>query len=243
MSGITAASGHLPNFRVAQMKALALPAVGMASAFDWGDMGSPNGNIHPRWKAPVGARLAIVAAPLIYGPEVFKHIRHPTAVGATFANGVIRVQFDAPLTRTPPITNGVRAAPGGCQPEAYSSHGTAGQCAWFAVDGVNTTAASVTLSPSDSSLVLIAVGATVVDRSRSAPIPRDRGGDAAVRVVPAASAPSAPRQVSYGWGNWPVSSLWGQEGGFPALPFFLNVGHDEPVEPTPKSNLPNLAKA
>lgn len=44
--------------REAQLAALALPAVAMAAAYDYGDVASPLGNIHPRYKSPVGRRLS-----------------------------------------------------------------------------------------------------------------------------------------------------------------------------------------
>ena len=53
--------------RDAQLSALALPAVGMAAAYDFGDTASPLGNIHPRYKAPVGLRLSLAARALAYG--------------------------------------------------------------------------------------------------------------------------------------------------------------------------------
>ena len=49
------------HLRAAQLAALQLPAVGMATAIDLGDMASPHGGIHPRLKQEVGRRLALTA--------------------------------------------------------------------------------------------------------------------------------------------------------------------------------------
>ena len=70
--------------REAQLAALRLPHVGMASAVDYGDPRSPVGNIHPRWKAPVGNRLALTARALTYGSGVA--FKGPAPLRAT--NGV-----------------------------------------------------------------------------------------------------------------------------------------------------------
>lgn len=52
--------------RLAQLAALQLPGVGMATAIDLGDMKSPNGGIHPRLKQEVGRRLALTARAVQY---------------------------------------------------------------------------------------------------------------------------------------------------------------------------------
>ena len=52
------------------MAALALPDVAMAAAYDYGDVGSPLGNIHPEYKAPVGQRLCLAARALAYGERL-----------------------------------------------------------------------------------------------------------------------------------------------------------------------------
>lgn len=56
--------------REAQLAALSLPNVAMAAAYDYGDTGSPLGNIHPEYKAPVGARLAVAARNLVYRQQI-----------------------------------------------------------------------------------------------------------------------------------------------------------------------------
>jgi hypothetical protein len=52
--------------RLAQLAALKLPNVGMATAIDLGDMQSPNGGIHPRLKQEVGRRLALTVRAVQY---------------------------------------------------------------------------------------------------------------------------------------------------------------------------------
>jgi len=56
-----------PNIRAAQMAALQLPYVGVASAQDLGDETGPNGAIHPRNKTFVGDRLAYNVMNEVYG--------------------------------------------------------------------------------------------------------------------------------------------------------------------------------
>lgn len=53
--------GAYRHVRAAQLAALQLPTVGMATAIDLGDMRSPHGGIHPRLKQEVGRRLALTA--------------------------------------------------------------------------------------------------------------------------------------------------------------------------------------
>ena len=58
------------HLRQAQLAALQLPTVGMATAIDLGDMKSPNGGIHPRFKQEVGRRLALTARAVQYLEDV-----------------------------------------------------------------------------------------------------------------------------------------------------------------------------
>ncbi|CAJ1432581.1 unnamed protein product [Effrenium voratum] len=52
------AAGLYAALRLAQAKALELPAVGRATALDLGDAQSPYTPLHPRWKQEVGIRAA-----------------------------------------------------------------------------------------------------------------------------------------------------------------------------------------
>jgi len=94
------------------------PLVGMASAVDYGDTDSPLGNIHPRWKAPVGLRLSLAARALAYneqgllfeGPFLFKAVICPTqsfgslpAQKASLNSSVaVCLTFDQPVFLLPP---------------------------------------------------------------------------------------------------------------------------------------------
>ena len=68
---------NFTELRDGQLAALRLPFTGAASALDLGDEASPQGGVHSRYKAPVGARLArfllrdVYRLPVIaQGPEV-----------------------------------------------------------------------------------------------------------------------------------------------------------------------------
>jgi len=56
-----------PNIRAAQLEALKLPYVGVASAQDLGDETGPAGAIHPRNKTYVGERLSYNMQHEVYG--------------------------------------------------------------------------------------------------------------------------------------------------------------------------------
>lgn len=196
---------RFPNvalLRAAQQKALNLPATAMVSAVDWGDIACPRGNIHPRWKAPIGARLALAAAALVYnessaahaGPKVVEAIAERRRGSPLFD---IRITFDKPVTLVPPQGVGgliptfpvPSSASAGCQPTLKNQ---TAQCAWFEVDGL--THKNATQNKDDTKALLLHVGST-----------------------------QAPRQVQYAWGNWPVATVWGVDGGLPAVPFYVNV--------------------
>ena len=199
--------GQRALVRSAQAAALALPAVAMASAIDWGDMLSPNGNIHPRWKAPVGARLAQGMAALAYGyPAAYKapiivsaaSVPRASAGAGAGAQGFdVNITFDMavtlvpPVERMPPIAGVVPAAvTNGCEPSALGYGST--QCASFAVDGRNATSVTTANGRAVSNSLLVHVS----------------GGSAV-----------APTTVSYLQANWPVALVWSHAGGLPASPF------------------------
>ncbi len=69
------------NIRWAQVAALALPQVAMASAIDLGDPQSPAGSIHPRNKQAVGARLSLAVRNVLYSEDI--DWRGPTANGVS----------------------------------------------------------------------------------------------------------------------------------------------------------------
>ena len=101
-----------------------------------------------------------------------------------------RAQSHRPL---PPPAGGrlPSAATEGCQPNHTLSGGRK-QCAWFEVDGANTT--EITAVTNDPTTLLLKWGKA-----------------------------TKPRQIQYAWGNFPVAMVWGEEGGLPASPFYLNI--------------------
>jgi sialate O-acetylesterase len=206
----TGVADSVALLRAAQMKALLLPNVKMASAIDWGDNESPYGCIHPRWKTPVGERAALAIAALTYsgahagsssrtsstpstaseGPVVVTASATHTATGYA-----VRVVFDSPVTLVPPLQTTPPVA--GITPAAARLHcepGRATECASFMVDGVKVAVDAVAVDAAGAVVLTVAAGAT------------------------------APKRVSYLQANWPVAVVWGQAApGLPAAPFFINI--------------------
>jgi len=85
-------SGSIPwsFLREAQLKTLALPKTGMASAVDLGDFHSLK-NIHPRDKSDVGLRLALAAKHVAYGQTLV--YSGPLYDSSKVEGGAIRVHF------------------------------------------------------------------------------------------------------------------------------------------------------
>lgn len=125
--------------RAAQLKALALPAVGVATATDVGDPGciagvppclgtvGDNGLAegHPRLKAPVGARLADVAMRLVYNKSSPTPAISPKLVSVVPApSGAVILTFDSPVVL-----------------------GNTTMCGLFKVTGTTLTGACCTASP------------------------------------------------------------------------------------------------
>ncbi len=125
--------------RTAQQAALDLPNVGVAVATDVGDTGSPNGNIHPRFKAPVGARLAASAWSLVYGKAdqgAARRSARPASYSMVPSSEPgkldVVVGFDGPIE--------IRA-PAACPVESY-------QCAGVRLNGADISTAAVSLESS-----------------------------------------------------------------------------------------------
>ena len=221
--------------RAAQRHALTvLPASAMASATDWGDIRCPYGSIHPEWKSPIGARAATAAAALVYGDKAAsyknpaatvakavpraltvrtrtllqqaqstadQHVLHPHPTPAAEVVYDVHITFDMAVTTIPPVVTGAiglpslipSAASAGCQP-AQGGAGRAAICMWFDVDGTNITAVAMDTGDATNRTVIVHAGTTGV-----------------------------PRQIKYGWADWPVAMLWSVEGGLPASAFYVNV--------------------
>jgi len=75
-------------FREAQMKVLDLPHTGVANTIDLGDVK----NIHPKDKAPIGQRLALLAARDVNGKQI--EARGPTFRDITITGPTVTVTFD-----------------------------------------------------------------------------------------------------------------------------------------------------
>ncbi len=75
-------------FREAQMKVLELPGAGVANTIDLGDVK----NIHPRDKAPIGKRLALLAARDVNGRKVIAE--GPRFKSIAISGSAVTVSFD-----------------------------------------------------------------------------------------------------------------------------------------------------
>lgn len=82
--GQTANYGYVPNDRQ--------KSVFMAVAVDLGDPASPFGDIHPRYKQPVGARLALAGRAVAYGESTL-YYTGPLVSGATAGGAKVVVTF------------------------------------------------------------------------------------------------------------------------------------------------------
>jgi len=97
------------NLRLAQESVLSLDNTALATAMDLGDALSPFGNVHPRYKQTVGARLAANALAEVYGKSV-PHLS-PIATGAVGSTSgttiTVTVSFD-PAS----VVDGLQLLPG-----------------------------------------------------------------------------------------------------------------------------------
>ena len=83
----------------AQLAALGLENVQVASAVDYGDTQSPLGNIHPRNKVPVGQRLAQAAVDLVYGGAKYAVPAAVSAASIARTNGPPLIPREASPSR------------------------------------------------------------------------------------------------------------------------------------------------
>ena len=91
-----------PEMRRSQQTLLQLPYTGLGSAADLGDISSPCGSVHPRYKQEVGERLSRSVMATVYGQSVVKDgptvakVSWPDAEAEAAAATVI-LQFDSSL--------------------------------------------------------------------------------------------------------------------------------------------------
>ena len=142
--------GPTPDFRPAQLAALALPYVGYGTAADCGDPTGPDGSIHPRNKKLIGARLAAAALSMQYGmPTPWKSPSYRRCVASASAGSAVATVIfdDLPTTLV--------AAADHCKTELGVP---ASQCAWFSITGSDAKVYNATAAPSadGKSLVLTA---------------------------------------------------------------------------------------
>lgn len=133
--------GPAPDFRVAQLAALALPNVGYATATDCGDPTSPFGSVHPRNKKLIGGRLAAAALSLQYGvPRPWRAPSYARGVASgSGATAAVAVTF----TDLPPGALLVAAADH-CKTEQGVP---ADQCAGFVIVGSDGKSYPATAAP------------------------------------------------------------------------------------------------
>lgn len=195
------ATSPLVEFRMAQLQALALPNVGYASGVDIGDSTGPFGSIHPRAKRVVGARLAAAALDLNYGRGSAAW-RGPTfkSQSVAQARGVItvRVALDNVPTTLKLLQADMPGTTPFCQVRGGAVVAPSGPalCAWFTLFGDGgevLNATSVALSEDQRGLVLQAEGKF-----------------------------NALESTQFGWGVWPVNTVYSAEG-FPLQPWWCNV--------------------
>jgi sialate O-acetylesterase len=225
LAAYTAKSGWekdtLPDMRAGQLAAAALPPtsgaagegegegapgpwVWYATAMDLGDYVQdpppPWTDIHPRFKKPVGARIAAVASALLYGmPVAYRGAEYGSSsvVGGAPAGSVaIHVRFDAASL---PAGGTVVYAPGQACPPSYNATAF---CAAFEVIF------------SDGNTVGVDAHAPVLDP--------DGRGLTITAPVPAGSPAPSVLATRYAWAPWPVTSLYTQAG-WPVMPWWANV--------------------
>jgi sialate O-acetylesterase len=196
----------LAELRAAQLGALALPGVAYASALDLGDAASPWGDVHFRDKQTIGARLAL-ALRAVAGDAAAAAAYPPPAflTQAAFLDAAntsfVDVAFARPDGAPAPALSLDAAGVAATCPPAIP----AANCTAFALLGSDgsATPAAAALSPAGDTLRLTAA--------------------LAPGVYPVGS--------SYGWGAWPLASLFA--GDLPVLPWRQALTMRGPPGPPP----------
>lgn len=202
------------------------PRVTFASAADLGDPTSPFHPVHYRNKQTFGARQAAALLATAYAGE--------PAVAAALTPAAAVAAAGGPFYPTAVSASGTGSAADGAKVVVVFDPATVGP-------------AGLALSPGSAPLTPCPVGGpynfsagscawpTVVDAAGVAHnaswIGINGGGGGTLPAATLAVPPSAgvadgtPLSVSYGWGVWPVLTLYAApaDGGTPALPFNLTV--------------------
>eukprot|EP01102_Stenamoeba_stenopodia_P007032 TRINITY_DN1964_c0_g1_i2.p1 TRINITY_DN1964_c0_g1~~TRINITY_DN1964_c0_g1_i2.p1 ORF type:complete len:561 (+),score=125.97 TRINITY_DN1964_c0_g1_i2:142-1683(+) len=141
IEGTIGLGNGLPDTRLAQATALSLPNVGMATAIDLGDLGSPQGDIHPRDKQAVGVRLSLVAQQLVYGNNDVVSVG-PIPAGNQFQinelgeNITVSITFSSSVYLKPNVTCPAALLPANCSSfEVETSDGV-----WHSADSISQSA-------------------------------------------------------------------------------------------------------
>jgi len=96
LAAYASAGNGVAYIRQAQESLLALDNTALATAIDLGDSASPWGNIHPRYKQEVGARLAANALAQVYGKAVphLSPIASGAVGGSSGPNVTVTISFE-----------------------------------------------------------------------------------------------------------------------------------------------------
>jgi sialate O-acetylesterase len=206
-------TADLASLRDAQLQAMAVPNVGYGAAVDIGDPTGPWGSVHPRAKQIPSARLTASALAQVYG------MASVAWTGPTFASASGSSSSGGTMTVTVAV-QGLRAGDSlvihplddaAACPTALGV--PPALCAWPAIQASTGQWVNATLS--------VAAGGTAVVFTAAAPQPG-----------------ATPSRVSYGWGVWPVNTVYAsytivtkyEEVGFPLL------GFNESVAPATSSS-------
>jgi sialate O-acetylesterase len=198
----------LAELRSAQLGALALPRVAYASAVDLGDAASPWGNVHFRDKQTIGARLALALRAVAYDGDAAAAAAYPPPAFLSQA-----AYLDASNTS---VVDVAFARPDGAPSPALSldASGDAATCP-PTIPSSNCTAFEILGSDGSATPAAAALSAA---------------GDA-LRLTAALAPGVYPVGSAYGWGAWPLASLFA--GDLPVLPWQQALTMRGPPGPPP----------
>ena len=201
----------LEQLRSAQLAALALPAVGYASAMDLGDLDSTFGNVHFRNKQTIAARLVEAALVLLRGSAAPSDVYPPPSFFA-------QQSF---------------LGPGGLAEIDVSFAGGGSGGALALIEGVT---CPPSISPANCSAFSLIGNDTVLYAANAS-----LSEDGATLTLSASLPPNTYAAGSvYGWSMWPVVSLYAGapgdgplSGALPVLPWSQGLMLPGPPGPRP----------